>query len=165
MSKNTFILCDGYVEVVIYNKNREEIARALIDLDDLDRVNNHTWTLTSHGYLECKVKQKLIRLHRFITNATQGTDVDHKDGNKLDNRKNNLRVCTHQQNCCNIKGYSHNTSGVTGVYYDKVNDKWCAKIKVNDKNIWLGRHKTFNEAVKVRKEAEERYFGEFQNKG
>lgn len=83
----------------------------------------------------------------------------------LNNRKSNLRICTHQQNCYNVKEYSHNTSGVTGVYFDKKNNKWCAKIKADGKNIWLGRYNTFDEAVKVRKEAEEKYFGEFQNKG
>ena len=86
--------------------------------------------------------------------------VDHINHNKLDNRKENLRICEHQENTYNKGLCSTNTSGVTGVTWDKLRNKWIAHIK--GKN--LGRFNTKEEAIKVRKQAEIEYFGEFRNK-
>lgn len=164
-SKNKFIVYDDYVEIIIYNKDKSIKAVGLVDVDDCERCSQHSWNLTSHGYLESRIEGNKIRLHRFVTNALKGLEVDHIQGNKLDNRKSQLRVCTHQQNSYNSKICKNNKSGVTGVCYDKNNKKWRAKIRVDGKEIWLGRYETFEDAVKVRKEAEEKYFKEFQPKG
>ena len=82
----------------------------------------------------------------------------------MTNRKQNLRICTNQENNFNKGLYSHNTSGVSGVSWDKSRNKWEASIKINRKKIHLGRFENFNEAVNKRKEAEEVYFGEFAYK-
>lgn len=74
---------------------------ATIDDDDFDRVNIHSWcvSFTDGGpRAESRIDKKLVRMHRLIVNATKGTYVDHKNHNTLDNRKENLRVCTNQEN-------------------------------------------------------------------
>jgi hypothetical protein len=87
--------------------------------------------------------------------------VDHINGNKADNRKNNLRLVTASQNLMNTKLRSDNTSGYKGVYYNKKNNKRYARITVNKKIINLGSFKNKEDAIKIRKDAEEKYFGEY----
>ena len=89
-------------------------------------------------------------------------DVDHKDGNTSFNKKCNLRVCSHHQNSCNHKVASNNTTGVTGVTFVKRTNKYMARIKHNQKEIFLGNFDTLEEATKVRKEAEKKYFKEYR---
>lgn len=89
-------------------------------------------------------------------------DVDHiKTENKFDNRKLNLRKTTRQQNTCNRRLSDNNTSGVTGVRWHDRDKIWESWIKVNYKNIYLGRFLIFEDAVKARKEAEEKYYGKY----
>ena len=68
---------------------------------------------------------------------------------------------TPSQNQMNSKLSSNNTSGVTGVYWVKKCNKWNANIKINNKYIHLGNFTDFDDAVKARKEAEQKYFGEY----
>lgn len=75
--------------------------------------------------------------------------------------KQNLRIVTNQQNNINKCISKNNTSGCTGVYYIKNENKWTAGIGVNNKYIYLGCFDNFEDAFKARKEAEEKYFGEF----
>ena len=88
--------------------------------------------------------------------------VDHINMNPLDNRKCNLRICTMQQNNFNKKEQTNNTSGRVGVTWDKQTNKWLAQIQVDGKNIKLGRFKNKEDAIKVREEAELKYFGEYK---
>lgn len=90
---------------------------------------------------------------------------DHKNANKHDNRKENLRDATHSQNNMNRGVQSNSTSGITGVRWDKRQQKWTAKIKINKRTISLGSYVLKEDAIKARKEAEEKYFGEFAYKG
>lgn len=104
-----------------------------------------------------------MSLHRLIMNFSNATDIDHIHGKetRYDNRKSNLREATHSQNNMNKGLQSNNTSGVVGVgWYSKTN-KWRAHIMVDRKFIHLGLFDSFENAVKARKEAEEKYFGEF----
>ena len=90
-------------------------------------------------------------------------DVDHIHGEKSrnDNRKSNLRIATSSQNNMNKRLQSNNTSGVTGVDWQKKHSTWRARITINHHTINLGDFINFDDAVKVRKEAEEKYFGEY----
>ena len=80
--------------------------------------------------------------------------VDHIDGNGLNNRWNNLREVSSQENNMNMRLSSNNTSGVTGVCWATRDKRWIANIKVNRKNKCLGYFTDFNEAVAARKAAE-----------
>ena len=105
-----------------------------------------------------------IKLHRYIMNCPEDMVVDHINHNTLDNRKENLRICTKKQNERNIKLRSNNVSGYTGVGFHKETNKWRAYIQKDNKLITLGLFKNKKDAIKARKEAEKKYFGEFRNK-
>ena len=102
-----------------------------------------------------------ICLHRFIIKAPSGYEIDHINLNPLDNRKCNLRVCTHQQNQCNHPLQRNNTSGVTGVSFYHPRNKYRARIKCFQKELHLGYYKSFLEAVQARNEGMLHLFGEF----
>ena len=79
-----------------------------------------------------------------------------------DNRKSNLRIVTSWQNNVNKSTSKRNTSGYVGVNWDKQNNKWFAQIMVNNKTKNLGRFDNIEDAIKARKEAELKYFGEYR---
>lgn len=130
----------------------------LFDLEDYQKIKDYCWCVNSDGYLLTYLNSKIIRMHRFLTD---GQLIDHINGNTLDNRKINLRVANKSKNGMNRYLQSNNTSGVTGVYWNKNLNKWSSHITINRKNIYLGSFDNFDDAVKVRKEAENKYFGEF----
>lgn len=158
---NEIVEYEDYAEVVLYNKQCEEIARALIDLEDINKVKQYKWSLKDNGYVLCKSKK--IRLHRLIMDCPDNMVVDHINHNPLDNRKDNLRICTQHQNSMNRCKLSNNSSGVTGVYWNKRSNKWASTITHNDRRIFLGSFNTKEEAIRARKNAEIEYFGEYRN--
>ena len=158
---NDIIIYEDYAEVILYNRQGEEKARTLIDVEDVDRVREYKWGFNGR-YVNCGILR--ISLHRFIMNAPKGKLVDHINHNKLDNRKCNLRICTSSQNNMNRAKSSRNTSGNKGVCYKPKIDKWQAYITVKKQPIHLGYYNTKEEAIKVRQEAEEKYFGEYKYK-
>lgn len=157
---NTYDLTKGYG--VGYTLNNEEFY---FDLEDYDKIKDYCWHKDAQGYIvtnDYKNKNRIF-LHRLIMGFPKDLLIDHKYGeeSRHDNRKLNLRVATRLENNRNHKICSTNTSGVTGVCWDKSRNKWFAQITVNNKNIHLGRFDNFEDAVKARKEAEEKYFGEW----
>lgn len=135
------------------------------DKEDYGLIKNYCWCDNGRGYLvagEIGNSKKLVLMHQLITGKKY---QDHKNTNKHDNRKENLRDATRSQNNMNKGVQSNSTSGITGVRLDKRQQKWTAKIKINRKTISLGSYLSKEDAVKARKEAEEKYFGEFAYKG
>jgi hypothetical protein len=164
IDKNEIVLHDDYAEMILYNKQEEELARTLISLDKVDLIKNYRWNYSSsNGYVSSGAGKDQILLHRFIMNAPKDKVVDHIDGNKLDNMNNNLRICSHCENSQNSIMKSNNTSGITGVWLDKryKGNTWVAEIYANGQKYYLGRYKNKDDAIKVRKEAEDKYFGDF----
>lgn len=106
-------------------------------------------------------KSTTIRMSRQIMNTQKGMHADHINHNTLDNRKLNLRNCTPSQNYMNSKTYQNNTSGTTGVAWNKERKKWHSLITVNKNIISLGFFKDKSDAIKARKKGELKYFGEF----
>lgn len=157
---NEIIEYEDYAEVVLYNKQCEEVARTLIDLEDIEKVKDKKWNIHHNGY----VMNGTTLFHRFIMDCPDDMVVDHINHNRLDNRKENLRICTKHQNDMNKKILPNNTSGITGVSWDKRKNKWRARIKYNQKEIHLGYFNTKEEAAEARKQAELEYFGEYRNK-
>ena len=131
------------------------------DLEDYEKIKDYCWQESHYGY----VVNKEARLHRLIMKTPDKEyNVDHMNHNLLDNRKSNLRVTTKSQNQMNCKLAKNNTSGVTGVSYNKEICKWVSYIHVNNKRITLGYFSDFDEAVKARLKAEEKYFKEYSYK-
>lgn len=83
-------------------------------------------------------------------NCPNNMYVDHINGNRFDNRKANLRICSNQENNFNTTKRIINTSGYKGVWYDKVRDKWVSEIKINGKKIFIGRWSDIEDAAFTR---------------
>ena len=119
---------------------------ALIDDGDFDRVIQNNWIAVEEWpgiWYAISNRPKgshpqKFRLHRFILQAPQGVQVDHRNGDGLDNRKENLRLATPSQNQQNRHNLSLNTSGYRGVTWHKKCQKWQSVIKLNGKNYYLG---------------------------
>lgn len=135
----------------------------LLDAEDVERCLKHSWCFDPRGYLAATIsgRQHAI-LHRFVLGLKDGdgNTVDHINGNRADNRKKNLRLCSQKENSRNMKVQKNNTSGYTGVRI--LNDgRYEARIMVDRKNISLGRFDTFMQAKKARIKGEIKYFGEY----
>lgn len=143
----------------------------LFDRDDYEKIKGYTWRKDTHGYIYTLItinkKRKRLTLHRLIMGVEsiswKKIQIDHKNTNKLDNRKCNLRRCSSSQNQINkILPRKDNTSKNIGVSFRK--GKWNASIGINGKKIFLGAFRNKKDAIKIRKEAEEDFFGEFSRK-
>ena len=155
--KNEIIELDNCCKMFLYDKDCTISGYTLFDKDCLD-VKKHRWTFDKDGYVMTIIKGKRMLLHRFIFNYFGKDDIDHKNHIRYDNRKENIRIATRSQNLTNRKS--------TGVSIDKRNKfkKYRAYITVDKKRIELGLFLTFEEARKVRLEAEKKYFGDFAYK-
>jgi hypothetical protein len=92
-------------------------------------------------------EQRIVFMHSFIMNTPHDMVTDHINHNTLDNREENLRICTNQQNCRNRGKQSNNTSGYKGVYYYKSSGKWRAQITINGKRTGIGYFNTAKDAA------------------
>lgn len=155
---NDFNITD-YDFGVGYTSNGEEFY---FDIEDYEKIKDICWSVSKNGYLVGWEHGICYLIHRKIYDyITTNFDIDHINHNKLDNRKTNLRICTRSQNLMNRNREISSYSGIRGVQYNKNNDKYGVFIYVNKKKINLGYYKDINEAIKVRKQAEENYFGEY----
>jgi HNH endonuclease len=111
---------------------------ALIDDKDFELVSQYKWHY-NNGYAKTWHKGKRIRMHRLIMNAPDGVEVDHRDLNKLNNQKANLRFCTTTQNNQNGKIRKNNTSGYKGVMLEKSTGHWRPGIYANGKCYYCGQ--------------------------
>jgi hypothetical protein len=127
--------------------------KALIDLEDLPRVAPlRTYALrqsSGHTYVLCKPaddpKAKIFRLHRFILQAKPGQCVDHVNGNGLDNRKSNLRLCTNAENRRNSAKHRDGAAKYKGII--KLREKWQAGVSVGGLKHRLGPYPTEEDAA------------------
>jgi hypothetical protein len=100
-------------------------------------------------------------MHREILNASDGMECDHINHNGLDNRKVNLRLCTHQQNCFNKKPQPNNTSKYKGVAWNDESKKWQASIMHNGRKIHIGYYDYEADAAIAYDDYAAELFGEF----
>ena len=143
--------------------------KAKVDDEDFEWLNKFYWLISTQGYPYTNIKtekgRKTILMHQMIAEMMGWNKADHINLDKLDNRKStNLRQCTTSQNGANRGKNKNNTSGYKGVYL--INDisrkkRWCARIQVNRKYIFLGNYETAKEAAVAYNKAAIKYFGEF----
>ena len=155
---NTYDLSGEYG--IGYTSKGEEFY---FDLEDYDLIKEYCWNIHD-GYvntIDYTNGKTYIKMHRLIMNAHPEIVIDHKIHQTIDNRKENLRRATPATNHFNHEIYSNNTSGVSGVNWDKESQKWRARLWANGVMHHLGRFDNFDDAVAARIEAEEKYFGEF----
>jgi hypothetical protein len=149
------------MELLLYYKKQP--FKVLIDDEDFNKIKIFKWIInynkTSKDYrIKSSIENGKFSLHRLIMDAKKGEYIDHINHNTLDNRKNNLRKCTNQENGFNRKIGKNNKSGVKGVYWDKQKKKWRATIGYNYKHIYLGYYENLEEAKNIyNKKAKELY--------
>ena len=158
---NTYDLTGEYGIGWTSNTNKE----FYFDIDDYDKIKDYCWLEGAYGYIKTNMtlqdgSRKYASLHQTIMNAN-GIIIDHKNGNKYDNRKSNLRLCTQGQNNMNRSIPDNHAIGVAGVYFRSDNNKYVASISKNKQRIHLGCFDNLEDAIRVRKKAEEEYFGEW----
>lgn len=157
-----------FIEKENYYIGISENGEFLFDKEDYQKILDidRYWSINNLKYVLCRIKGREYQLHRYIMglgfyDVEKDIIVDHIDGNTLDNRKSNLRIIHRRHNPKNTAMYNNNTSGYKGVSWHKDRKKWQVAIQVDKNNIYLGIFDNLDEAVKVRKEAEIKYFGEF----
>jgi HNH endonuclease len=154
----------------------------MVDDEDFEELNKYTWHIKNIGKSrntnyaarktwtptpgECYykyVKGKRVKfsgiignilMHRQIMNFPEGLEIDHIDGNGLNNQKSNLRIVTHQQNMCNVRMKRTSKTGHQGISYDTQTKKWRSSITRDGKFHCLGRFENIEDAIMARKNAE-----------
>ncbi len=138
---------------------------AIVDDEDYEMLKLFPWSFNPNGYIRTTVylpdKKMTIRLHRIIINAPKEMSVDHINHNKLDNRKQNLRVCTHQQNHMNRKPDKNTSSKFKGVSFIKKNKNWVAYIYFGENRYHLGTFKREITAAQAYNFKAKELFGSF----
>src|SRR5690606_24656343 len=130
-----------------------------VDNEDFDRVKNINWSL-SKGYAYGAEKPRLM--HRYILNPPEDMEVDHVNGDTLDNRRNNIRVCTSNDNKRNRRTKANRKhSPYKGVYFRSGNNKWEAYIGVDKKKVYLGSFDSDTSAAMAYNRGAKKFHGDF----
>lgn len=143
---------------------------AYVDDEDYERVNAYTWSRMNHGSAQARIGKIRVQMHRFILNAQPGQTIDHINHNRLDNRRSNLRMCSHAQNSANKRGWSK-TCEFKGVFDTRTKKGYTPPAgghgprhrpyQARIKGVYLGSFHTAIEAARVYDIAARRIFGEF----
>jgi hypothetical protein len=159
----------GNITAIFINNKKLGLVEVLISTNDLELVKSfpNTWFLSCNGHTTNfyavgmtynEGQRKGVKMHRLIMDAPDNLQVDHMDRNTFNNTRDNLRVVTSALNAQNRSKTRNNTSGHTGVRWHKPSGKWQVSIQANNKNIYLGTYTELMDAVKTRKQAEEKYW-------
>lgn len=139
----------------------------LVDDEDYEHLMQWKWHFNGHRYavrrpsnINGKI-QKLIFMHRIILNTPDDLYTDHIDCNGLNNQKNNLRIVTKSQNGMNQKASKGGASKYKGVNFCKRKNKWRARLKINQKSIFLGYYNMEDDAAKAYNERALSVFEDF----
>jgi hypothetical protein len=153
---------------IVYSSNINKLP-ILIDDEDIEKVSKFRWYVNEDGYAVRNRSWKEtsdtipLKMHRLILNSLKGSSTDHINGNKLDNRKSNLRICTIAQNNFGRGLKSNNTSGVKGVHLHKPTGKWMVRVAANNKRHYFGLFSSKEEAIGVYNENCKLLHGEFSH--
>jgi hypothetical protein len=144
------------------------IKKVIIDDEDYELYKSKTWSLRYNSHAKSfycswhRVGGKTIYLHRLIMGAKDRTQiVDHINHDTMDNRKNNLRICSIRESNRNTRSRISNISGYKGVSFSKIRNKWWARIGINYESIDLGYFDDKKDAARAYNEAAKKYHGEF----
>jgi hypothetical protein len=130
---------------------------ALVDDGDFEWLNQWRWSFIGNGYAYRKVNQKNIRMHKVIMECPKNLFIDHINGNRLDNRRENLRIATFQQNSQNVTKRANTTSIYKGVTWEKFTNAWACRLR----NKTIGRFKEERHAALAYDIWASEFYGEF----
>lgn len=138
--------------------------QAVIDDDDA-HLAAHKWSYlrgrNGNGYAVRSHAGRFLYLHREVIGAPPGAIVDHRDGDGLNCRRENLRLASHAQNLANRGRQRNNTSGCKGVTWDRSREVWRVEIQVNGRRANLGRFAMLEDAARAQRTASRILLGEF----
>lgn len=155
---NTYDLTGDYG--IGYTTKGEEFY---FDLEDYDKIKSYCWCVAKNEYIvaqDCN-NNKVLSMHKLITDCEKDKVIDHKNHNTRDNRKSNLRICTQSQNMCNVKNRGHNTSGYRGVTWNSKREAWQVYVIYEGVRKYIGQFKDKKDAIKARMKAEKEIQGEY----
>jgi hypothetical protein len=135
-----------------------------VQLSNGYKIGNPVGSKNSKNYLVTSLKNKAFLVHRLIFAWHYGhfpKQIDHIDGNPLNNNIENLRICDYSENNWNSKIRKDNLSGIKNVYWQKSTKKWAVALRKNKKYIYLGCFKDLELAELVATEARNKYHGKF----
>lgn len=158
------------MEIIIQSKKHGN-KTVLINKEDFEKINSYNWHINyNHGnyYVETNLyvngKRRTKGIHSFIKECPIDLKIDHINGDALDNRKENLRICTNQENCRNQrKTKLKRSSKYKGVSYNKNNRNYRAYIKHDGKHVNIGSFLNENDAAEAYNKKAFELFGEFAN--
>jgi len=135
----------------------------IVDNSDFKRLSAFKWRFSEYAIRSIKSgpTQKTITLHSEVLKPKQGFTIDHINGNRLDNRKRNLRHVTFSQNCQNSKLRRHNTSGYRGVSWHKNSEQWVARIIYQGRTYHCGMFKSIIDAAKSYNKMAKKLYGKY----
>lgn len=153
MKQKNEINIEGDTTIILVSSKIYGNYGILIDTEDYEKVENYRWHIDKHSngfYAKTNVLERGVYkrkyMHKIIKECPNNKVIDHINGNTLDNRKSNLKICTPKLNSQNQKISNNNTSGYRNIHYNKINKTYDVQIK----HKRLGCYKTIEEAVKIR---------------
>lgn len=152
-------------QIPLRNKYGETVAVAIVDADDYDWLMQSRWSLSACGYASGRVrldgKSIVTFMHRYMLRPVKGLNVDHINGNRLDNRRCNLRLCTNAENKRNRGSLKNSSSRFVGVSWSSVRRKWTATVHVKLKQVYTECFDSEEEAARARDRKALEIQGEF----
>lgn len=137
---------------------------ALVDAADAERVRPYRWHVSANGYARAHVqvdgRKRLVSLHRFLLDAPAGSVVDHRDRDKLNNTRANLRLCDHARNVYNTASRA-GSSAYKGVYFVARVNRWKAQLQKDGAYLFQGYFDQERDAALAYDAFAREHFGEF----